>query len=271
MIAAGHIYGQKSKPIIDQGPETTAIQERRPFDFSAKYYESNGLLSGLMTDRRNGGDGRSVIDFSRDPDHRDVRITETLPAYGPQGEVLYFNIYGEFYKHAFLEDGAGDEAYRAAENYPIYIFPSTTVRYSDRQSALVEIDDSYAGKNPLGLGVAVLVEYTPAIDSKEGREMMEYLAKQNGISLDGTPIIKTSKQIAELTRGGFVRQVFRGDTGGTPYIVGRVILDPSRGAIAPDAYLNFVKDQSGKPLAGEVGFVENFDCLQMAGTFCGKQ
>ena len=264
-----NVHSQSLLAVSDKSLRTDIAVEVRPFDFSDKYYEKNGLYSGMFLDRRNGADGRSVVDFIRDPDHRGVRITETFPAYGTNGETLFWNLYAEFGRIAFVPGPAGEEAHLTADRYPVFVFPSSEVRYSDRQSALIEIDDGYAAKNPMGLGVVVRVEFTPEIYTERGQFVMQEMIKRNGASLDGTPIIRTAKEIGELTRSGFVTQTMRDpNTGETLFVVARVITDPTRGAIAPDAFLNFVKQENGKPLAAETGMVEHFNCLQRSGEMC---
>ena len=271
--AAFHLdgYSQALLDLSESERSFAAIAENRPFDFSDKYYEKNGLFSGMFLDRRSGADGRSVIDFIRDPDHREVRITEIFPAYGTTGETLFWNLYAEFGRVAFVPGPAGEEAHLIADRYPVFVFPSSKVRYSDRQSALIEIDDGYDAKNPMGLGVAVRVEFTAEIYTKRGQYVMQEMIKRNGASLDGTPIIRTAKEIGELTRAGYITQQTRDpNTGDALYRVARVITDPTRGAIAPDAFLNFVKQENGKPLVAEIGIVEHFTCLQRSGEMCRK-
>lgn len=264
-------FGQRTafKTFFDNSSQFRA--DTRPFDFSDKYYQTNGILPAAIEKRHNGGDGRSIPDATYDRRFRSVRILETLPAYGPNGEMLFWNRYGAVGKYAFTSDNAGTSAVYTAYHYPIYVFPSATVRYTDRQAAMIEIDKDYAQKNPLGVGVVILVEYTDAANTDEGRALLAELGKKNGFSIDGTPIIRSVRELGTLTRSGVVRQTVRGSSDPYPmsFVIGKVIADPADGAIGQDAYLEFVKQSNGEPLAAEETFVSNFECLRKFGKVCG--
>lgn len=250
----------------------TAIENKRPFDFSDKFYEDNGVFGPLMTDRRNGSDGSSVFDYTADPNRRQVRITATMPAYAADGSMVFWNPYGEFLKTASTPNSAGDDAYINAHRHPVYMFPSETVKHSMRQAALIETSDAYLEKNPLGLGVVVDVEFTPEIFSDIGKRVTADLIARNGVSLDGTPIIRRLEEIDTLRRLRMIRTTFRGEDSGQEavYLAARILHDPTQGAIAPDAFLKFVQTSKGEPLAAEMQFVELFECLKAEGRTCSK-
>jgi hypothetical protein len=151
------------------------------------------------------------------------------------------------------------------------MFPSSTARYVDRQAPLIETDDNYFQKNALGIGVVILVEYTDAANTEEGKTLLAELGKKNGFSLDGTPIIRSVRELGMLTRSGIVRQTVRGSSDAYPisFVIGKVIADPTGGTISNDAYLEFVKQANGEPLAAEEAFVSNFECLRKYGRLCG--
>lgn len=243
------------------GTDDTFAAETRPFDFADKFYETNGVLPGMMFNRRNGTDGWSVFDTSADTNYRNVRITATFPAYNSDGSILYWNLYGEFSKDAFLPTTEGIEGRRIAEGFPIFTFPSTTVKNSDRQAAIIRVGDSYFTKNPLGLGIVTLIEYTERIHTRRGQMILAELAWRNGYSLDGTPIIRTAPEVADLTAQGMVTQRVR-DVDGLPFAAAKVIQYPERRGIAPDAFLLTVKQQNGEPLPSEQFFETKFECLK---------
>ena len=242
VLTAAQSFGQRAtlKTFFDAASQFR--EDTRPFDFSDKYYQTNGILPAAIEKRHNSGDGRSIPDATYDRRFRNVRILETFPAYGPDGELLFWNHYGAVGKYAFTSDNGGTGAVYTAYHYPIYVFPSSTLRYSDRQAAMIEIDKEYAQKNPLGVGVVILVEYTDAANSEDGKALLAELGKKNGFSIDGTPIIRNVRELGTLTRSGVVRQTVRGSSDPYPisFIIAKVITDPANGAIANVAYLEFV-------------------------------
>lgn len=269
LLNAAAAFSQRSFTGIDS--DETFARELRPFDFSDRHYHENGVEPGLIADRRNGDDKYSVIDFINDPKFRGVRIRAVFPAYDAQGGIVYWNLYGELFKDGFRADAAGDQAIELAHRYPIYIFPSETTVNSLRQGHLIDLQDGYFEKNPLGLGVQVLVNFTERSKTVTGKKELRALAERNGLSLDGTPIIKTSREIEDLTRMDLITQRVKGldDPTQPPFAIARVIENPARGAIA-DGFLITVLNSEGKPLLAEYPFTQNFNCLQTNGNWCGK-
>lgn len=130
----------------DLGAVSTLVEETRPFDFSDKYYEANGVQPYLIINRANGSDGKSVFTKNANENYRDVRFIETLPAYNYDGSLLYFNNYGEIFDRDFVIGASGDEALRIAQSFPMFVFPSTTVKASNRQANLIDAHEGYFEK-----------------------------------------------------------------------------------------------------------------------------
>lgn len=249
-------------------------EDNRPFDFSDRYYEENGVNPALIVNRRNGDDKLSVFDFTNDPRFRNIRIIGTFPAYDRDGNILYWNYYGDLYKESFTENRAGDEAMDLANRYPIFTFPSQTVKTGERQAAIIETDDAYFEKNVLGLSIFITVEYTDKIHTDEGKKILAELAKKNGLSLDETPIIKTTGEINFLWRMELVKQTIRGtnDRSRPPFTIAKVLTNLQKSAVAPDAFLIYVTQTgTNKPLPAEESFVTNFECLQKENEFCSEK
>ncbi len=249
-------------------------EDNRPFDFSDEFYKENGVSPTSIINRVNGADKLSVFDFTNDPRYRNVRIIGTFPAYDRDGNILYWNHYGDLYEDAFSETPNGTNPLEIANRYPIYVFPSETVKDSNRQAVIIENDEGYFEKNVLGLGVIVTVEFTDRIHTKEGQEVAKALAEKNGLSLDGTPIIREVKELNDLTRREFVRQTIRGANNKShpPFKIAKIIDNLHKSAIAPDAFLLYVTRQdSNKPLPAEEYFVTNFECLQAESEFCSAK
>lgn len=241
-------------------------EELRPFDFSDKFYYENGVEPAFILYRHNGADGGSVEDTINDPRFRNVRIRSVFGAYNQHGKIIYWNYYGELFEDGFRRDTIGKQAFQRAHVYPLYIFPSLSEETKFRQAHLINLRDGYFEKNLLGLSVQVLVEFTDRIHTENGRREMAALAERNGVSTDGTPIIKTALEIEGLTQKNYVTQKIKGldNPAEAPYAIARVIQNPLYGAIAPDAFL--LNDLG---LKAEQNFVEQFECLQIEGKWCG--
>jgi hypothetical protein len=255
-------FSQQSDILFDELSE-----ELRPFDFSDRYYYENGVQPEFIVNRRNGMDRDSVRDTINDSRFRDVRIRSVFPAYNQDGKIIYWNFYGEVFKDKFRLDDVGERAVERAYFYPLYVFPSKADETDFRQAHIIDLHDSYFEKNLLGLSVQVIVEFTNRINTEEGRKEMAQMAKRNGFSYDGTPIIKTVFEIEDLTRRNLITQKIKGlDNPAEPsFAIAKVIQNPQRGAIAPDAFL--LNDLG---LKTEFNFTRQFECLQNDGQWCGR-
>lgn len=264
LSSAGLVSAQRSDGLSAFAPEL------RPFDFTKEYYDANGIIPDYLIDRHDGGDGQSVFDTSTDPNHTNVRITATMPAYSAGGIIVFWNYYAGLPREGFMENQIGANARVAAYDYPLYVFPSTTVKNTDRQAAMITIDENYSVKNPLGVAAVIMVEFTQRIFTPKGQWTMNMLRERNGASLDGTPIIRTVKELETLTIEGYVTQTQAeiNTTGRTPFAVAKVIESPESGAIAPDAFLVYVKQADGQALLSERNIVSYFECLRTGEAQC---
>jgi hypothetical protein len=249
-----------------QGVPGSLAVDVRPFDFAERYYAANGIEPSMLLNRRNGVDGLSVIDYPSERNRNNVRVIATQTAYGPGGETLFWNLYAEFDKNAFTAGPAGQSAFDLAYGFPVYTFPSTSQKGGERQSSVIDVSEGYFEKNVLGIGVVMTVEY----NAPTGREDAAYLAemgKRNGLSVDGTPIIRTTKEIGQLLRRNLISLSTRGSSGDgqLPFIVGKVMEYPNHGAIADDAFLLYIKDATGKPIESEAFFITAFECIKNGG------
>lgn len=259
-----------STTVPAQKSDGRVADEKRPFDFADKYYGDNGVDASQIIGRRTGFDRYSVFDYINSDIHKGVRILETRTAYDANGKQVFWVFYGYVDRSGFTRDKAGDTALQNATKVPVYFFPSTTFENQDRQAAMIDRTGDDPEKNPLGLGMAVDVEFTRKAYTKEGQRLLSELIGNNGKSLDGLPIIRTPSEIGVLTRYELVTQRARSvsNPGAAPFIIARVI-DPRFGAISPDAYLEFAGGD--KPIEAEEVFFEEFECLQKSGKFCGDK
>jgi hypothetical protein len=246
-----------------------------PHDFTDEYYAKNGVSPKYILGRRTGTDFLSVFGISSNPTHRNVRVLATLPAYSDTGEILFWTPLGEFNPEGFTEDGLGAEARLMADNNPIYVFPRHNLPSfsfgNSRQAPLIYETQTYLYEkgNPLGLRLILLVNFNDkAFNTKEGAQIMKYMQDKNGLSLDGTPIIKDLNDLVILTKYECVniqKRGFRDDTDYAGYYaISPVIREPLKGVIAPDAFLftGLAPD--------ETAFLREFSCLQKTGDWCSE-
>lgn len=250
----------------------------RPFDFTDEFYLKNGVDPAKIVGfgRRNGSDGISVFDTPPDSNHRNVRVTLTLPAYDLSGSTLYWNIFGELLPDSFTKNLAGEEAKALANSAPIYVFPKRSGEPlavgNNRQADMIDMRNGYFSNNPLGLWVAVFVNYTVKAfaPNSEAKKILSDIAGKNGKDLDGTPIIKTKSDLDKLTQAGLVTQQVRKLDGSQGWIwsICPVIKDPTDGGIANDAFLAMPTDANGKPNPVEEHLQRDFECLKNTGNWC---
>src|SRR5262249_19986198 len=169
-----------------------------------------------------------VEQSSPDANHTNIRITETTGGFKRDGNVLYYTINGMLGPNAFTNDAAGQKAMQIAEKFEAYIFPKASgdplspALSNRRQDNVFNTLDGYFTNNPLGLWTAVFVSYTPAaFNTAAGQTALAALAAKNGRDLDGTPIIRTPKELDVLEGKGFAVEQHRNFDGsqGFPWII----------------------------------------------------
>jgi hypothetical protein len=99
--------------------------------------------------------------------------------------------------------------------------------------------------------------------------ILQKLGKTNGLTTDGTPIVKTGDELDNtLEANGCAAEgqlAFDGSDGGAIWLVCPAIPDPRAGAISKDAFLDSVHNANGTPQ--NIGLTENFLSLQIFGVF----
>jgi hypothetical protein len=248
-----------------------AKTEDRLYDFTDAYYRQNGVDPTRIEGRRNGSDNASVFDVPFFSYQRNVRALLTLPAYDHSGSLHFFTVMGGLTSAGFTNNRAGQRAQTIAESYIEYIFPTRTGNPiglgNTRQSNILDMRNGYFSNDPLGLWLHVWVSYTDsAFNTREGSKMLAQLARNNGVALDGTPIIRTLSEFDNLLNKGFVqkRTVARdGSEGVVPYAICPVIKDPREGGIAPDTFLAITRKADGTPV--EPFFLDSYNSLKVTG------
>ena len=125
----------------------------------------------------------------------------------------------------------------------------------------------------VGIWINTYFWYTvdPANPGPTCGPILARLASKNGLSLDGTPIIKTADELNNDLEangcGAEGQEDVGGADGGAVWLICPTIADPRNGAIAPDAFLDQVLLPNGQPL--DPDFATNFNSLQRTGFFPG--
>lgn len=123
----------------------------------------------------------------------------------------------------------------------------------------------------LGMWIITYIWYTvdPAHPGPVCGPVLQDLANRNGISLDGSPIIKTPADTNDdLEANGCGAEgnlAVDGTDGGAIWLVCPAIPDPRNGAIARDAFLDSVHLPNGQPQNPQL--TQNFQSLQRTGAF----
>lgn len=123
----------------------------------------------------------------------------------------------------------------------------------------------------LGMWIITYFWFTvdPANPGTTCGPILTALGQKNGISLDGTPIIKTANELNNDLEangcGAEGKEDVGGADGGAVWLICPAIPDPRAGAIAPDAFLDQVRQANGIPV--DPKFTINFLSLQLFGVF----
>ena len=147
---------------------------------------------------------------------------------------------------------------------------------------------SYFGDNLLGMWIITYFWYnangfgpnqTPACKSA-----LDFIASRNGLTLDGTPLIKTGAELhfVEGALQGNEGNEFPpppsapcaqegnldpgGADGGPVWLICPSIPDPTHGGIATDAFVDTVRKSNGEALDPQI--TKEFNCLQKNRQFC---
>ena len=246
---------------------TKADVEDRLYDFTDAYYLQNGVNPALIGGRMEAGTGIAVIDTPIFSYQRNVRALLTLSAYDHSSNINYFTVLGGISADAFTANPAGRNARAIADSFTEYLFPQAgtdPIGFTFRQSSLLDMRNGYFGKDPLGLWIHKWVNFTPkALTTRAGKQFLNGLARKNGKSFDGTPIIATQSDIDSLLSKGYITVVTRPDSDPLRYAICPVIEDPTDGGIAIDQFLALPLKTDGTPVEPE--FLINFESLRTTG------
>jgi len=241
--------------------------EDRLYDFTDAYYLQNGVNPALIEGRMEAGTGIAVNDTPIFDFQRNVRALLTLSAYDHSANINYFTVLGGISADAFTDDAAGRGARAIADSFTEYLFPQAgtdPIGFTFRQSSLLDMRNGYFGKDPLGLWIHKWVNFTPkALTTRAGKQFLNAMAKKNGKSFDGTPIIASISDIDSLLSKRYITVQTRPESDPLRYAICPVIEDPTDGGIATDQFLALPLKTDGTPV--EPAFFSNFESLRLTG------
>jgi hypothetical protein len=147
---------------------------------------------------------------------------------------------------------------------------------------------SYFGDNLLGMWIITYFWYTAAgfgpKQTPDCKAALDFMAQRNGLTLDGTPLIKTGAELHFLENNLAPNETNEfppppntacaaegnldpaGGDGGAVWLICPSIPDPTKGGIAPDAFADTVRKPDGSPVDPQIA--ASFNCLQKTGQFC---
>jgi hypothetical protein len=248
-----------------------------PFDFENSFYLANGIDPTAILGRPTGTGPNSIIDNTPNgPNFNNIRLLDQTAAFDHSGHAIFFSVTGIIPSTAaFTNNAAGVHARQVADEFKVYEFPRAAnaqfATFPKRQDLLADLRNGYFSNDPLGVWQINYVRYTPAATGTQaGQQALASLAQQNGVDLDGTPVIKKIDEIESLLQAGFVIiETPPVDGPALRWFFCPVIEDPRDGAIAPDAHLTIVSLANGQPLPAQSEHFNEFHCLQTTGDFCG--
>src|SRR6266704_2495335 len=271
-----------------------------PCDFNDNFYTEVGFdASKLSTMGFRFGDARLtgapaflpgqvnwVTDGNcsvNDPNRRNVRILATTGAYKDDTGLPteFFSAIAFVFNQNFFTsnvDARGFQLQDIVGAFEAYVAPKQSVN-----GVLAPAPCGSMGDGP--------DQPTP---TSTCQTILAAAGKQNGFSLDGTPILHSGDELhfiegvpgtppqfgfsqrqtdallqAQATApcGAEGAEAPNGTDGGPVWLVCPTILDPRNGAIATDAFLDVVR-KNGSPI--DARFQTTFSCLQSAGKFCNE-
>ena len=262
------------------------LQNSPPFDFNDAFYLFNGIDPARLIVRV-GTPSRPqnvwVVDNSNtDGTRNNIRVLETASAFDIDGNLNYFNVFAVLNVDAFLDNDAGFRARTIADSFRAIFFPKTPrlpngdpgpvslgfAVETRRQDNAFETKDEYFCQNLLGFWVAHFAIYTREAFRPAGQRILREFAQRNGLDADGTPLLRTVREVDQLVALGLMEIRMNPLTGGegTRWLICPVIPDPREKAIRTDAFLGFATRANGTAVTP--AFPANFVCLQNTGNFC---
>jgi hypothetical protein len=155
----------------------------------------------------------------------DIEVNEITGGYRHQGGIIFYTVLAKFNEGSFTDDAAGENARQVADDFVAYIFPKASgpqfvpMFPNRRQDNVFDTRNGYFSNNPLGLWRLGFVKWVDAEDSgdpDECQNLRDDLEEENGLDLDGTPIIRKLRDIEHLEENGCILVRSRDEDGSLP-------------------------------------------------------
>jgi hypothetical protein len=266
-----------------------------PYDFSDQFYLANGLDPTKIVLRLDNGVDGGVFDPSFvSPQISNIRETFYTGTFDRDGLINYTSILGVLVNsRAFTPDALGEQMHSVSDSFQAFVFPIqpnltdvvcdppggsgacvtlSPVADNRRQTPLFDTRATYFCIDLVQVWLAEYVIYTPKAFTAEGQSILQPIAQAQGISRDGTPVLKTLDQINQLQQQGVIKLAEVPDTvadngsQGVRYVVCGVMQDPTDGTVTPDGILVDAKHIDGSSVTPD--FVTQFECLKQTGNYC---
>ncbi|RMH22220.1 MAG: hypothetical protein D6696_03925 [Acidobacteria bacterium] len=215
----------------------------QPFQFSDAFYIEHGVDPTATLDHfvfpdakfpecadgRLGPPCRTEAGVSPDPDvYNDVRVIETTGGFMHNGNLLYYQAVSFLMPGSFINNAAGAETRQICDDFRAFLFPKANgnpvspAPPNRRQDNIFETNNGYFSNNPLGCWTLSFISWDgPNVNSSTCQDEMADLEQENGLDLDGTPVIRTLSDINNLLADGCVRETLRNKDGsqGFPWVI----------------------------------------------------
>ena len=137
----------------------------------------------------------------------DIEVNEITGGFNHSGSIIYYTVLSKFNAGSFTDDAAGDHARDVANAFVAYIFPQANgpqfvpMFPNRRQDNVFDTRNGYFSNNPLGLWRLAFVKWVDVEDTPDPIRCQDHrddLMDDNGMDLDGTPIMRKLSEIEKL-------------------------------------------------------------------------
>lgn len=204
------------------------------FQFSDAFYIEHGIDPTQTADHfvfpdAKPGFDRTRLGVSPDPDvYNDVRVIETTGGFKHNSNLLYYQAVSFLFEESFTNNCAGQATRQLCQDFTAYLFPKANglplspAPPNRRHDNIFQTNNGYWSNNPLGCWRLAFVAWDgPNVNSSTCQNAAASLASDNGVDLDGTPVINTIGDIEDLEDDGCVRVRRRNTDGsdGFPWVI----------------------------------------------------